>query len=244
MLLPTQHVPSRKVPSHKQLKIAKWSHRSVAKNTETSLVTNAVSSGLLFTHQRKASENTELFHFQNHFSFQVLPFPIGTELTSSHIGTILFRRKHQGMRQEYSASPMGCWLCQHLPITQGCPVLSLHQEQRKTPHPEMWGVSSGERNPVQTQGGCSSFDQKPDAAWRPDAVLAQGYSLAFQTYLGQGVKLLQGCKIREVPPEKQHLGSHCWWRGLSAEPMLAWVCCLASAWHLQGSSSQSVFSQL
>lgn len=36
------------------------------------------------------------------------------------------------MRQEYSASAMGCWLCQHLPITQE----SLHQEDRKTPHPE------------------------------------------------------------------------------------------------------------
>lgn len=32
----------QKVPSHKQLKIAKWSHRSVAKNTEKTLVTNTV----------------------------------------------------------------------------------------------------------------------------------------------------------------------------------------------------------
>lgn len=45
-----------------------------------------------------------------------------------------------------------------------CPEPAPTGEKNLTPCPETAGVSPRETIPVQTQGRCSGFDQKPDAA--------------------------------------------------------------------------------
>lgn len=139
VLLPTQHVPSRKVASHKQLKIAKWSHRSVAKNTK-SLVTNTAA-GLFVIHPAEESvrESWILPLSKSFFLSGVAccPFLSGSELTLSPLARILFRRKHQWTKQEYGTSHVGHWLCQHCPSPRGA-LSRACTNRREKPHTLSW----------------------------------------------------------------------------------------------------------
>lgn len=154
VLLPTHNVPSRKVPSHKQLKIAKWSHRSVAKNTEESLLTNTA---WCVIHAAKTSGNPRFFQFWNYFSFQVLLLPIfdqhqaDTEPTGEDLIC-----KCQWMRQEYRVSPMGHGLCHTCPSPRA--VLSFWSLNQ--PSGLSWSVSGVTPGAAGLQGqGEPSWEQ-------------------------------------------------------------------------------------
>lgn len=123
VLLPTHNVPSRKVPSHKQLKIAKWSHRSVAKNTE-SLLTNIVAVWCVIHPTEKGIRESrilpvlKLFFLPSGVGACFWPAPSwhwahwrGSYLEGSYLN-------EWGRSTEYLPRALP-----HLPITQGCAVL-------------------------------------------------------------------------------------------------------------------------
>ena len=167
--------------------------------------------GLLFTRQRMASENPGFFHFRKQFWFLVLPAVLSWPAPSWHQAR--YRGSHsEGSADNRQASLMGHWLCRHLPLTQGCPVPSQHQHERKSSHPVLRRQTSpkGNKPCTDTTRGQWFWSE----AWCCLKTWCS-FDLRLLTHLwdfsgaGSGVSpgaaprpcTWLGCRDREVPPE-------------------------------------------
>lgn len=158
--------------------------------------------GSLFTQQRKASENPGFFHFQNHFSFLVLPAAPPDQHWAYSRGTYSGGSTNEWGRSTLHLSwAMGSANC--LSPRVPCPKPCLSPTGEKS-HTLSWDGRSFPKgnNPHTVTRWVQRFWS--DAAWRPDVVSTWGCSLIFRTYLEPGEKSFQGllgCGDWEVTPE-------------------------------------------